>query len=86
MSYNREAHFQVIAEADPQVLLRVLGLFAQRSIVPSDVAMTTNGVRMHIKLQQIGLSQSSAAIISEKLRSIPLVETVELHLVENCSC
>lgn len=86
MSNGHDARFQVLAEADPQVLLRVLGLFAQRSIVPSDVAMTTKGGRMHIDLRQAGLSEAAAAIISAKLHSIPLVSTVELQLIENCPC
>jgi acetolactate synthase regulatory subunit len=86
MSDNHDAHFRVMAEADPQVFLRVLGLFAQRCIMPSEVAMTTQGLQMQIDLRQTGLTQNVAAIISEKLRSITRVVSVDLNLIENCSC
>lgn len=86
MSEGHEARFQVMTEADPQVLLRVLGLFAQRYIIPSEVAVVTKGGRMQIDVRQPGLSQSVTEIISAKLGSIPLVISVEVHQIENCSC
>jgi hypothetical protein len=86
MNEHHNAHFHITAESDPQVHLRVLGLFAQRYIIPSESRMTSNEGSMRVEIWQPGLGTSVAQIVAEKLRSIPLVRSVELRLVESSPC
>lgn len=76
------AQFEVEAEADPQVLLRLLGLFAQRWLTPSHVTMSATAHEVRVMIRQAGLSQPSATMIAERMRSGPFVRQVTLSLSE----
>lgn len=71
---------------DPQSLLRVLGLFAQRSVVPDALQMRVGAGRMTICLTAPGLPEAQAMIIAAKLEQIVLVECVRLDALEQAEC
>lgn len=50
--------------ADPQALMRVLGLFAQRSIVPTQMVVTSEADSLRIELELIDVSPSVCALIA----------------------
>lgn len=74
--------FEVEAMVDPQSLLRVLGYFAQRSVVPDALEMRVGGGRMTICLTAPDLPEAQAMIIAAKLEQIVLVEAVRLEALE----
>lgn len=74
--------FAVEAADDPQTLLRVLGFFAQRWIVPVGVTMTLRDGVMAIDVEIEDLNAPSASIIALKLQENVLVARVVLTEVE----
>lgn len=69
-----QAHvFAIRAEADPQVLMRIVGLFAQRSIVPELVTCRRSGERLEIAVEAVLASDEAAERLLEKLRAIVLI-------------
>jgi hypothetical protein len=74
--------FEIEAMVDPQSLLRVLGHFAQRSVVPDALEMRVGDGRMTISLTAPGLPETQAHIIAAKLEQIVLVEGVRLEALE----
>lgn len=74
--------FEVEAMVDPQSLLRVLGYFAQRSVVPDAMEMRVGDGQMTISLTAPDLPEAHARIIASKLEQIVLVESVRLDAIE----
>ena len=72
--------FAVRAVQDPQVMLRIAGLFAQRNIVPRQLCCRTSGSWLLIDVEVEGGAPATAQLLLEKIRSIVLVERA--HLVE----
>lgn len=70
--------FLIAANAEPQSLLRVLGCFAQRDIVPAATRMRVEDGRMQIEIEARGLPDAQAALIAAKLREAVAVTGVEL--------
>ena len=71
--------FRVDAILDPQSLPRVANYFAQRSIVPSAMAMQVLPTHMRIEVTVAGLPTGQAAIIAAKLREVVAVTGSELE-------
>lgn len=70
--------FRIDAMPDPQSLLRVTGLFAQRSIVPAAMTMDARHGGMRIEVMVAGLASSQAAVLAAKLREVVAVNGAEL--------
>jgi len=70
--------FEVEAVTDPQSLLRVIGYFAQRSIVPTEVAVKVAGDVMHIAIITADLPTDHAHIIEAKISQLFVVNDVTL--------
>lgn len=70
--------FRIDVSAEPQSLLRVMGHFAQRAVVPVAAEMRVDGDRMRIDVDARDLAPSQAALIAEKLREVVAVIGVEL--------
>lgn len=70
--------FDVVADPDPQSLIRVLGLFAQRSLMPSAVGARSCSNELSVTITQPDITGASAKVIAEKLRASVLVRSVEL--------
>lgn len=71
--------FHVDAILDPQSLPRVANYFAQRSIVPSAIAMQLLPTHMRIEVTVAGLPPAQAAIIAAKLREVVAVMRSDLE-------
>lgn len=71
--------FQVLAEAEPGVMPRVLELFAKRNLVPrrwhSDVG-GRSGRELAIDLQVAGLSLETGEYIARSIRQLHYVDRV----------
>ena len=73
--------FRIVAIADPQALPRVVGLFAQRSLVPASIRAQRNGQLIHIDLTLDGIDPATAAILTAKLGEGMLIANVSCHSV-----
>lgn len=73
--------FDIMIDADPQGLLRLLGLLAQMGLVPELVVALREGEAMRVTIDQSGLALAQAEIIAAKMRSSVLVRTVVLDEV-----
>jgi hypothetical protein len=71
--------FHVDAILDPQSLPRVANFFAQRSIVPSAMAMEVLPTHMRIDVTVVGLLPGQAEIIAAKLGEVVAVMKSELE-------
>ena len=70
--------YAVRAGLDPQVLLRIAGLFAQRDNIPHQLSCRTTPSCLLIDIEVAIETPAIANIMLEKLRSIVLVERVSL--------
>lgn len=70
--------FAVRAAPDPQVMLRVANLFAQRNIVPDQICCRRSGRWLLVDIEAALESVAEAALLLEKLRSMVLVERASL--------
>lgn len=70
--------FEVEAMIDPQSLLRVLGYFAQRSVVPNALQMRVGDDKMTISLTVFDIAEAHALVVAAKLEQIVLVQSVRL--------
>jgi acetolactate synthase regulatory subunit len=68
--------FSVSALATPEALPRVLGLFAQRGLVPCRVVAFQNGEVLAISIDVAGLDEGSASLVAARLGAITFVERV----------
>lgn len=72
------ARFTIRASICPQVLNRVIGLFAQQDLIPDAVSMARRCGTMVIRLRQTDLDERRASILAEKMRSLVMVQAVAL--------
>ena len=70
--------YRVVAARTPQVMLRILGLFAQQDFVPERVRMDVVDDMIWVALSVDGLTRHGAEIIAEKLRALVDTQTVDL--------
>ena len=78
-----QAHYQIVAEAEPDVLCRILNYFALQFLVPQQVNVTRDDDLLHIDVVMDGLSWHRAQVIGEKLRNLISVCSLELQPVES---
>ncbi|MDX3910203.1 MAG: hypothetical protein QHC67_10340 [Sphingobium sp.] len=62
--------FAVRAALDPQVMLRVAGLFAQRNIIPDQICARQSGEVLLIDIEVQLENGAVARLLVEKLRAI----------------
>jgi hypothetical protein len=72
------ARFELIGEARPDLLNRVVGLIAQLGLTPVHVTMRRLGDIALLGLIQDGLDPCRAVIVAEKMRALVAVSAVEL--------
>lgn len=75
--------FAVRAKADPQAMLRIVGLFAQRHQVPRHISALKVGDDLHISTEVEELSEEAADILCWKIRQIVCVQKAEWALMTN---
>ncbi|AUG10565.1 hypothetical protein [Pseudomonas sp. S09G 359] len=74
-----QALYQIVAEAEPDVLCRVLNYFALQFLTPSQVTVTRHNDLLHIDIVMDGLSWHRAQVIGEKIRNLISVCALELR-------
>ena len=72
------AHYQIVAEAEPDVLCRVLNYFALQLLTPQQVTMNREDDLLTIDITLDGLSWHRAQVIGEKIRNLISVCSLEL--------
>lgn len=72
------ARFDLIGEARPDLLNRVVGLVAQLGLTPLYVSMRRLGDVTLLGMVQDGLDPCRAFILAEKMRALVSVSTVDL--------
>ncbi|SEM57926.1 hypothetical protein SAMN04487857_10323 [Pseudomonas sp. ok272] len=75
--------YQLLAEAEPDLLCRALNLFALQFLVPQQVNATRQDDLLAIDIVIEGLSWHRAQVIAEKLRNLISVCSVELQLADS---
>ncbi|MGL5998969.1 MAG: hypothetical protein ACRC1I_21070 [Pseudomonas proteolytica] len=78
-----QARYQIRAEAEPDVLCRILNYFALQFLVPQQVKVTRDDDLLNIDVVMDGLSWHRAQVIGEKLRNLISVCSLELQPVES---
>lgn len=73
------AHYQLVAEAEADVLCRVLNHFALQFLVPQQVNVLQEDGLLNIDVVLDKLSWHRAQVIAEKLRNLISVCSVELQ-------
>ncbi len=78
-----QARYQILAEAEPDVLCRILNYFALQFLVPQQVNVTRDEDLLNIDVVMDGLSWHRAQVIGEKLRNLISVCSLEVQPVES---
>jgi len=73
------AQYQILAEAEPDLLVRVLNLFALQFLTPEQVNVQRLDDLLSIDIIMGGLSWHRAGVIAEKLRNLISVCSVNLQ-------
>lgn len=75
--------YQLLAEAEPDLLCRVLNLFAMQYLIAQQVNVQREEEMLSIDIVMDGLSWHRAWVIAEKLRNLISVCSVELHAADS---
>lgn len=75
--------YQLLAEAEPDVLCRALNLFALQFLTPEQVNVQRQDDLLAIEIVMDGLSWHRAQVIAEKLRNLISVCSVELQTADS---
>ena len=78
-----QVRYQILAEAEPDVLCRILNYFALQFLVPQQVNVTRDEELLNVEVVMDGLSWHRAQVIGEKLRNLISVCSLELQPVES---
>ena len=73
-----QAHYQIVAEAEPDALCRVLNYFALQFLTPRHVTVNREDDVLNIGIVMDGLSWHRAQVIGEKIRN--LINVCELNV------
>ncbi|MDY4303376.1 hypothetical protein SO486_25795 [Pseudomonas salmasensis] len=77
-SSHCQAHYHIVAEAEPDVLCRVLNYFALQLLTPTQVSVNREADLLSIDIVMAGLSWHRAQVIGEKIRNLISVCTLKL--------
>ena len=80
--YSRR-RLQVVADADPGAIARVIERFQNLNIVPRRVTaeLSSNDI-LHIEVDVCGLSDEQLALIAGKIRQVPCVVNAYWHRLD----
>ncbi|MGV8916701.1 MAG: hypothetical protein ACOH2R_02695 [Pseudomonas sp.] len=79
---HARVHYQILADAEPELLCRVLNLFAMQYLIPQQVSMLQQDRMLMIEVQLDDLSWHRAQVIGEKMRNLIDVCSVNLEPIE----
>lgn len=74
-----EMQFAILAEAEADVIGRLLAFFAQLQLVPRWLEVNRLGDNLLVQLRQPGLTPHRAEVIAQKMRSLVSVFSVDLE-------
>lgn len=77
-SAHCQAHYTILAEAEPDVLCRVLNFFALQFLTPRQVTVNREDDLLNIDIVMEGLSWHRAQVIGEKIRNLISVCTLDV--------
>ncbi|AKJ97025.1 hypothetical protein PHLH5_52280 [Pseudomonas sp. Cab53] len=72
-------HYQLLGEAEPDLLCRALNLFALQGLTPQQVRMERHDDLLSMDIVVEGLSWHRAQVLAEKLRNLISVCSVDLQ-------
>jgi hypothetical protein len=75
--------FRIVAYPDPQTLPRIMGVFAQRSLIPATLAAQLRDGMFHVEAGLDDLDPQAAAIVTAKLCEGVLVASVHCDTAED---
>lgn len=75
--------YQLLAEAEPDLLCRALNLFALQCLTPHQVNVQRTDDWLTLDIVMDGLSWHRAQVIAEKLRNLIGVSSVELQVADS---
>ncbi|NWA40191.1 hypothetical protein HX871_22955 [Pseudomonas reactans] len=73
-----QAHYRIVAEAEPDLLCRVLNYFALQCLTPRQVMVNREGDLLNLDIVMDGLSWHRAQVIGEKIRNLISVCTLDM--------
>jgi hypothetical protein len=73
------SRFQILAEAEPDLICRVLNLFAMQYLIPQQVSVLQQEGMLMIDVEVDGMTWHRAQVIGEKMRSLVNVCSVDLE-------
>ncbi|MCS4314060.1 hypothetical protein M2397_004379 [Pseudomonas sp. BIGb0381] len=82
-SAHCRAHYQIVAEAEPDVLCRILNYFALQFLTPSQVTVSRQEDLLNIDIVMESLSWHRAQVIGEKIRNLISVCTLHVWPVDS---
>jgi hypothetical protein len=77
---HSQVRYRLVADAAPDLLCRVLNLFAMQYLVPNRMLARQKGGRLYIDLHVGSLTLHRARVIGEKMRNLVDVAKVELSI------
>ncbi|TFY87025.1 hypothetical protein DYL59_19900 [Pseudomonas kairouanensis] len=77
-SAHCQAHYRIVAEAEPDVLCRVLNYFALQFLTPQQVTVNREQDLLSIDIVMDGLSWHRAQVIGEKIRNLISVCSLDI--------
>lgn len=77
------AHYRIAAEAEPDVLCRILNYFALQFLTPQQVHVNREDDLLSIDIAMDGLSWHRAQVIGEKIRNLISVCSLELWAADS---
>ena len=77
-SAHCQAHYQIVAEAEPDVLCRVLNYFALQFLTPRQVIVNRQEDLLTLDIVIDGVSWHRAQVIGEKIRNLISVCSLEM--------
>lgn len=77
-SAHCQAHYRIVAEAEPDVLCRILNYFALQFLTPQQVSVNRDEDLLNIDVMMDGLSWHRAQVIGEKIRNLISVCSLDL--------
>ena len=75
--------FRIVAYPDPQTLPRIIGVFAQRSLIPATLAARLCDGMVQIEVGFDDLDPATAAIVTAKLHEAVLVASARCDVMED---
>lgn len=77
-SAHCQAHYRIVAEAEPDLLCRVLNYFALQCLTPRQVTVNRDEDLLSLDIVMDGLSWHRAQVIGEKIRNLISVCSLEV--------